>query len=290
MTGLGTFDCGAGSKHTIKDSMQHSAQIRAWVYERLRKPLMTHIAPLQQVVSDVQSMAEQHGLVEKRPIQPYQTMTPWIEDEVREVVWALAFQGILVPGIDNGQQASLPWFKITEWGKRCLEKHEYLPFDAGLFIERIRNEIPALDSVVQLYLAESLKCFRYDAFVAAAAMVGVAAERMMLVLQGAVYGALDTEEKKERFSKDAAGSIKRVFDAIWKKLDPVREQMPDNLRESLRVELDGIFELIRKTRNEAGHPTGRNIEREEAQALLLLFPTYAKTAYAAVGWLAKQPL
>ena len=28
--------------------MQHSAQIRALVYERLRKPLMSHIAPSQQ--------------------------------------------------------------------------------------------------------------------------------------------------------------------------------------------------------------------------------------------------
>jgi hypothetical protein len=36
------------------------------------------------------------------------------------------------------------------------------------------------------------------------------------------------------------------------------------------VELAGIFELIRKTRNEAGHPTDRIIEQEEADALLLL--------------------
>src|SRR5271157_728894 len=126
--------------------MEHSAQVRALVYQRLRKTLTHHTAPLQQVASAVQSMAEQSGIVDQRsPIQPYQTLTPWIEDEVREVVWELAFQGIIVPGIDNGQQASLPWFKITEWGKRCLEKGEYLPFDAGMFMERIRKEIPTLD-------------------------------------------------------------------------------------------------------------------------------------------------
>ena len=45
---------------------------------------------------------------------------------------------------------------ITEWGKHCLEKGEYLPLDAGLFMERIRKEIPTLDSVVELYLGESL--------------------------------------------------------------------------------------------------------------------------------------
>jgi hypothetical protein len=271
--------------------MLHSAHVRALVYQRLRKPLMSHIAPLQQVVSDVQSMAEQSGIVEQRsPIQPYQTLTPWIEDEVREVVWELAFQGIIVPGIDNGQQASLPWFKITEWGKRCLENGEYLPFDAGMFIERIRKEIPTLDVIIALYLVESLKCFRNGTFVASAVMVGVAAEQMMLILRKAVHDALSSPEKKKRFDADSQGQIKRVYDAVWKKLDPVREQMPERLRESVGVELAGVFELVRKTRNEAGHPTGRSIEREEAEALLLLFPTYAKMFYAVIGWLTNQQL
>jgi hypothetical protein len=62
------------------------------------------------------------------------------------------------------------------------------------------------------------------------------------------------------------------------------------LRESVGVELAGVFELVRKTRNEAGHPTGRSIEREEAEALLLLFPAHAKTVYALIEWLATQQL
>jgi len=112
----------------------------------------------------------------------------------------------------------------------------------------------------------------------------------MLVRRKAVHDSLDSAEKKKRFDDDAQGQIKRVYDAVWKKLDPVREQMPDNLRESLQVELDGIFGLIRKTRNEAGHPTGRSMEREEAEALLLLFPTHAKTVFSVTGWLAGQRL
>ena len=112
----------------------------------------------------------------------------------------------------------------------------------------------------------------------------------MLVLRKSVHAALDSNEKKQRFDDDAQGSIKRVYDSIWKKLDPVREQMPESLRDSLQVELDGIFGLIRKTRNEAGHPTGRSIEREEAEALLLLFPTHAKTVFSLTGWLTGRHL
>ena len=70
----------------------------------------------------------------------------------------------------------------------------------------------------------------------------------------------------------------------------LREAAENCMRESVGVELAGVFELVRKTRNEAGHPTGRSIEREEAEALLLLFPAYAKTVYALIGWLATQRL
>ncbi|MGD0908564.1 MAG: DUF4145 domain-containing protein [Candidatus Acidiferrales bacterium] len=157
-------------------------------------------------------------------------------------------------------------------------------------MERIRKEIPTLDVVISLYLVESLKCFRNGTFVASAVMVGVAAEQMMLVLRKAVYDALDSPEKKKRFDNDAQWQVKRIYDTVWKKLDSVRERMPERLRESVGVELAGVFELVRRTRNQAGHPTGGSIQREEAEALLLLFPTYARTVYAVIGWLATQQL
>jgi hypothetical protein len=58
----------------------------------------------------------------------------------------------------------------------------------------------------------------------------------------------------------------------------------------VRAELSGTFELIRKTRNDAGHPTGRQISREEAHNLLLLFPQYCLVAYETMKWLALNPL
>src|SRR5260370_31458286 len=121
-------------------------------------------------------------------------------------------------------------------------------------MERMRKDVPSLDAVIALSPTESLKCFRNGTFVASAVMIGVAAEQMMLVLRKAVYDALSSQEKKKRFDDDAQGQIKRIYDAVWKKLDPVREQMPERLRESVGVELAGVFELVRKTRNETGHP------------------------------------
>lgn len=213
-----------------------------------------------------------------------------IEDQVREVVWELTFQGIVVPGVDSGSQAGFPWFKITDWGKHSLERGEYLPYDATLFIERLHNELPLVDKSILLYITEALKCFRFGAFIASAMMVGVAAEQMILLLKAAVSISLNSAEKKQKFEADARDTIKRIQNAIWKRLEPVREQMPDRLREAIGVELNAIFEIVRRTRNEAGHPTGRNIERHEAEALLLLFPTHLKTVYDVIEWLKKTKL
>jgi hypothetical protein len=42
---------------------------------------------------------------------------------------------------------------------------------------------------------------------------------------------------------------------------------------------------LRTNRNDAGHPTGKSIGREEAYASLTVFPTYLKKVYELVGWL-----
>jgi hypothetical protein len=46
----------------------------------------------------------------------------------------------------------------------------------------------------------------------------------------------------------------------------------------------------RRTRNDAGHPTGRRMERDEIHALLLLFPTYCKMVHDLMVWLATNKI
>jgi hypothetical protein len=85
--------------------------------------------------------------------------------------------------------------------------------------------------------------------------------------------------------------IKQTFDEMWKRLDPVHDQLAGDLnKEDVRAELNGTFDLIRKTRNDAGHPTGRTISREEAHNLLLLFPQYCRVVYETIDWLKGRSL
>jgi hypothetical protein len=61
-------------------------------------------------------------------------------------------------------------------------------------------------------------------------------------------------------------------------------------KEDVSVELAGIFDFIRKTRNDVGHPTGRPIDRDEVLSLLLLFPTYYQVASEVSMWLSAHPI
>jgi len=66
--------------------------------------------------------------------------------------------------------------------------------------------------------------------------------------------------------------------------------LPAEIQSVLTQQIDGIYDLIRRTRNEAGHPTGRRMERDETHALLLLFPTYCKTVHELMEWLATNKI
>jgi hypothetical protein len=67
--------------------------------------------------------------------------------------------------------------------------------------------------------------------------------------------------------------------------------LPTQLSEVFTQHIDGIFDLIRRSRNDGRHPiTGRRMERYEVQALLLLFPTYCRTACDFAAWLASHQI
>ena len=66
--------------------------------------------------------------------------------------------------------------------------------------------------------------------------------------------------------------------ALWtefrKRIEPARKELPDGLADALT--LDAIADLIRLTRNEVGHPTGRQIDEDTARVHLAIAPTYLR--------------
>lgn len=262
--------------------MATAEEVRAWVYEALRsdgherqKNPGRPALGLSDLELRVKSRLQIAGEMRPEPHGHHDQLSDKYKDQIREIIWGLVIQGIVVPGAST-QQASLPFMQITEWGKKCLEDGEYLPHDAGQYISRLNSQIQGVDKYILLYLQDSLAAFRSGAYLASAVMTGVACERTLLLLRDSVGNALSTQQSKTSFaSKTKNQQVRRVFDEIWKRLDPVHEKLAADLgKEDAKAELSGSFDLIRKTRNDAGHPTGRSISREEAHNLLLLFPQY----------------
>lgn len=277
--------------------MATSEEIRAWVYESLRHDVKQRqrnpgrpTLQLSDIESDVKTKLQNSGEMPSGVHHHYTDMPVGYKDQIREVIWGLVIQGIVVPG-GSSSQPDFPSMQISEWGKKCLESGEYLPYDAGQYLARLKTLIPSVDNDILLYLQESLTAFRSGAYVASAVMTGVATERTLLVLRDAMEFALPTQDAKQKFAiKTKNKLIKQAFDEMWKRIDPVHDQLAADLKkEDVRAELYGTFDLMRKTRNDAGHPTGRHISREEAHNLLLLFPQYCQVVYDTINWLASHP-
>jgi len=122
-------------------------------------------------------------------------------------------------------------------------------------------------------------------------MLGVAAEQVLLILVDQISSSLSTQQKQEKFTKETKGRhISTQYAHVLPRLKSPASPLPKELEEVLDQQLGGIFNLIRRTRNDAGHPTGKQLDRTESHALLELFPTYCATVYNLIEWLKKNKI
>jgi hypothetical protein len=83
---------------------------------------------------------------------------------------------------------------------------------------------------------------------------------------------------------DATRSINSKFDTLVRQFASIKPQLEVVTGESLDTSLNGAFDLIRTTRNDAGHPRKVTLTRAQVNAELQVFPHYCKTAYKLMGY------
>lgn len=198
------------------------------------------------------------------------------ETEVWEALWGLVGDGLIYldtagqgSGTDNWQ------WRLSADGQRVANGGSWEPRDPDGYLDRIRREIPDLDNLVELYLVEALQSFNGRCYLATSAMLGVAAERAFLVTAQAY--ATSAMAGSQAMAKELAKPRTNYF-TLWtefrKRIEPVRQDLPDGLADALT--LDAIADLIRLTRNEVGHPTGRQIDEDTARVHLTVAPMYLR--------------
>lgn len=232
-------------------------------------------------------------------VQPWRNASSSVEhymprgdrEKVRQIIWEFILQGILAIGRSE-KNPNFPFVSITEHGKEVLESGQTLPYDPTGYLKQLKTEIPNLDPLIEMYLTESLQAYLKGLIFSSSVMLGVASEKAFLILFDAFTNALTSNQPKQKKFQNLQKSIhtKKKFDQLKKEIVAIRKNLPEALSDDLESQFDGIFNLIRVTRNDAGHPTGRRIKRGVAYVHLNLFPSYCKRVYGLVEYFKKNQI
>lgn len=205
---------------------------------------------------------------------------------VQQVIHELYIEGIILPGpkirpniVSQSSFLAFPFYHVTEYGEKVLQDSEYQPHDPDGYLQKLKEQIPSIDTVIIRYLEECLQCFRQNLLLSAAVTLGCASEKAILLLAEAFGAKLEGDDKTAFEKETSTFIISRKYNALWSRLEPMARTFPDNLGDNLGNILDRTFDIIRTTRNEAGHPSGNLIEKETVHANLLLFPIFCKRIY-----------
>ncbi len=197
-----------------------------------------------------------------------------------EVFWLLVCEGILCPGMDYNNP-DLPWFHVTAYGLKVLSSPAPQPYDPSSYLSIVRTRVPSPDPTVIAYVAESLETFRKGELVASTVMLGIAAERVFLLLCDSLQSALAIPAERSAFNKLLGRfSMKPKLDWVHEKIQRIQKRSPAGFPENATVMAVATFDPMRSQRNELGHPreTPSHVTREDAFVNLQIFPRYYEIA------------
>jgi hypothetical protein len=233
------------------------------------------------IVGQVEQIARQRGHLTNQDLSHEERRF------VVEALWQLVIQGILIPGTFDGDQG-WPFVSFTEHGERTIQEEGPTPYDPDRYLEQFRGG--NVDPVVSFYVEEALGSFTANRHTSCVVMLGVASERVLDLLHSAFLAALASQNEREKLMQKANGKMLVVrYGELKKRLEPKKDQLPQAMRDNLDTTLTSIFNIIRQLRNDAGHPTGRQMTRDEAYALLYLFPYYHAQMSALIEHLEANP-
>lgn len=200
------------------------------------------------------------------------------EHELWEALWGLVGEGLIFldPDGQGGASSRDNWrWRLSAVGLQAANGGSWEPRDQEGFLRRLRREVPKLDPIVYRYVEEALRAFNARGFLAASVMLGVASEQAFLQLARTVASARGADARKLTVALDnPRASQHNRFIELRKVLEPLRNELPHDLADNLT--LDAVSDLLRITRNEAGHPTGAAIDEDTARTHLLIAGGYLK--------------
>jgi len=202
-----------------------------------------------------------------------------------EVFWDLFRQGVITLGLNDANR-EFPFFRVSQLGQRVADSHSaYFFHDVSTYESVIRTEVPKVNEVTLIYLKEAMQAFRSGCILSATVMLGVATEHTFLLLLEVIENS--SKHQKTYASVSAERTILQRFNKFRSILDQNTKTLPSAVKEDLDTHFAGVLSVIRTFRNQAGHPTGKIIDREQTFVLLHLFIPYCKKLYQLMEYFKK---
>jgi len=194
-----------------------------------------------------------------------------------DIIHELITNNILRPGSNY----TYPFLRLTEYGRKCIEEENLLPFDPEDYIKEIKKQIPNIDNIALIYLSESISTYNRNCLLSSTITLGAASEQAMLLLIDAFVDSVQDSEKKERLQNEMEKNLfiyskYKIFKAEFNK---IKKNLPEALTKNVETYLEGIFGFIRLNRNEAGHPTGTKVNKKIIYSNLQIFAEYGKRIF-----------
>jgi hypothetical protein len=262
-------------------------EARGFVFQALRREDWNQFAAL---LSNIGILYAQSRNIDAGVMRGYMGGSQFLTAEDRtlilEIVWSLIIQGILIPGMNDSNQG-WPFLRLTEYGRRCVQEDRILPHDPEGFLREFRRDVPNADPTIVEYLTEALQCYIRGLQRAAAVMLGGASEQSILLLIESYANSIADPNSQTAFRSkvEKTPSIFRKFEHFNLRFSPLKTRIPDVLTENVDSQLRGVFDLIRSSRNDAGHPAiGSSVGRDAVYSHLRLFTPYCKRIYGLIAW------
>ena len=197
------------------------------------------------------------------------------DDElVRDVFWDLFRQGIITLGSDNAN-TQWPFFRLSYFGKKTLSSQSPWRFhDSTSYLAIVQKEIPDLSDEALAYLDEAVQTFYAQCLLASCVMLGVAAEAEFLRLLEVAVKRPKIGQDFERAKKER--TISGKINVFMPALKTYVRELDRHAVEDLETNFQPIQSVLRIARNEAGHPSSANPQRENVYVNLQLFVPFAR--------------
>ena len=158
-----------------------------------------------------------------------------------------------------------------------------LPYDPEGYLKALKAKVPEIDDVTFAYIGESIAAFNRRHLLSATITLGVASENLMLILIEAYTNWLK-DPRKTKFQKHIEDRwIATQYREFKKEFVTDVKSLPKESQGDWEIYLDGIFNFVRLNRNDAGHPTGKELSAKVVYANLQIFADYARYIFDLVS-------